>query len=76
MTFDRNNPTGLSAKSDISFLDDILAGTEDTAIAVSDKFDPNLFQNGVYVDVNGNVTRLAENWEEILADLNASDVQL
>lgn len=76
MTFDRNNPTGLSAKPDISFLDDILARTEDTAIAVSDKFDPNLFQNGVHVDVNGNVTRLAENWEEILADLNASDVQL
>lgn len=52
------------------------AYTVDTAIAVSDKFDPNLFQNGVHVDVNGNVTRLAENWEEILADLNASDVQL
>lgn len=76
MTFDRNNPTGLSAKPNISILDDILAGTEDTAIAVSDKFDPNLFQNGVHVDVNGNVTRLAENWEEILADLTESGFEL
>ena len=76
MTFDRNNPTGLSAKPNISFLDDILAGTEDTAIAVSDKFDPNLFQNGVHVDANGNVTRLAENWEEILEDLTESGFQL
>lgn len=74
MTFDRNKPTGLQTTPDISFLDDILA--EDTAIAVSDKFDPNLFQNGVHVDANGNVTHLAENWEEILADLNASHVQL
>ena len=74
MTFDRNNPTGLSDKPDISFLDDILA--EDMAIAVSDKFDPSVFKNGVHIDGNGNVTILAENWEEILADLNASDVQL
>lgn len=76
MTFDRNQLTGVSAKPDISFLDDIIAGTEDTAIVVSDKFDPSLFQNGVHVDAHGNVTRLAENWEEILADLNESGVQL
>ena len=76
MTFDRNQLTGLSSKPDISFLDDIIAGTEDTAIAVSDKFDSSLFQNGVHVDTNGNVTRLAENWEEILADLNESGFQL
>lgn len=74
MTFDRNNPTGLSAKPDISFLDDILA--EDTAIAASDKFDPSVFQNGVHVDGNGNVTVLAENWEEILEDLTESGFQL
>lgn len=76
MTFDRNQLTGLSSKPDISFLDDIIAGTEDTAIAVSDKFDPSLFQNGVHVDANGNVTRLAENGEDILADLNESGFQL
>lgn len=76
MTFDRNQLTGLSAKPDISFLDDIIAGTEDTAIVVSDKFDPNMFQNGVHVDANGNATRLAENWEDILADLNESGFQL
>ena len=62
MTFDRNQLTGLSAKPDISFLDD--------------KFDPNMFQNGVHVDANGNATRLAENWEDILADLNESGFQL
>ena len=76
MTFDRNQLTGLSDKPDISFLDDIIAGTEDTMIAVSDKFDPNMFQNGVHVDANGNVTRLAENWEEILEDLTESGFQL
>lgn len=76
MTFDRNQLTGLSSKPDISFLDDIIAGTEDTAIVVSDKFDPNMFQNGVHADANGNVTRLAENWEDILADLNESGFQL
>lgn len=76
MTFDRNQLTGLSSKPDISFLDDIIAGTEDTAIVVSNKFDPNMFQNGVHVDANGNVTRLAENWEEILEDLNESGFQL
>lgn len=74
MTFDRNNLTGLSAKPNISFLDDILA--EDTAIAASDKFDPNLFQNSAHVDANGNVTRLAENWEDTLKDLNESGFQL
>lgn len=76
MTFDRNQLTGLSGKPDISFIDDIIAGTEDTAIVVSDKFDSNLFQNGVHVDANGNVTRLAENWEDILADLNESGFEL
>lgn len=76
MTFDRNNPTDLSDKPNISFLDDILAGTEDTAIVVSDKLDLGVFQNGVHVDANGNVTRLAENWEEILADLTESGFQL
>lgn len=76
MTFDRNNPTGLSDKPNISFLDDIIAGTEDTAIVVSDKFDPSMFQNGVHVDGNGNVTVLAENWEDTLKDLNESGFQL
>ena len=76
MTFDRNQLTGLSSKPDISFLDDIIASTEDTAIVVSDKFDPSLFQNGVYADANGNVTRLAENWEDTLKDLNESGFQL
>lgn len=76
MTFDRNQLTGVSTKPDISFLDDIIAGAEDTAIAVSDKFDPSLFQNGIHVDANGNVARLAENWEEILADLNESGFEL
>ena len=33
MTFDRNQLTGVSTKPDISFLDDIIAGAEDTAIA-------------------------------------------
>lgn len=55
---------------------EISDGTEDTAIVVSDKFDSNLFQNGVHVDANGNVTRLAENWEDILADLNESGFEL
>ena len=76
MTFDRNQLAGFSSKPDISFLDDIIAGTEDTTIAVSDKFDPNMFQNGVHVDANGNVTRLAENWEDILADVNESGFEL
>ena len=80
MTFDRNISTGLSAKPDISFLDDILDSTEDTMIVASDKFDPsmfqNMFQNGVHVDGNGNVTRLAENWEEILEDLTESGFEL
>ena len=76
MTFDRNQLTGVSTKPDISFLDDILASAEDTVIAVSDKFDPSVFQNGVHVDRNGNVTQLAENWKEILADLNESGFQL
>lgn len=74
MTFDRNNPTGFTTKPEISFLDDILA--EDTAIAVSNKFDPNVFQNGVHVDGNDNVTVLAENWEEILEDLTESGFEL
>ena len=52
MTFDRNNPTGLSAKPDISFLDDILAGTEDTAIAVSDKFDPKSIPKTAYTSMS------------------------
>lgn len=76
MTFNRNNPTGLSVKPDVSFLDDILANAEDTVIAVSDKFDPSVFQNGVHIDRNGNVTQLAENWEEISADLNESGFRL
>lgn len=76
MIFDRHQLSGTPTKPDTPFLDDILAGAEDTAIVVSDKFDPSLFSNGVHVDGHGNVTRLAENWEDILEDLTESGFQL
>ena len=78
--FNRNQSLPDFAKPtspEFSFLDDLNA--EDTVVVVSDKFKAQAketFKNGVFVDPNGNKSRLAENWEDLLADLNESGFQL
>lgn len=78
--FNRNQSLPDFAKptsTDFSFLDDLNA--EDTVVVVSDKFKAQAketFKNGVFVDPNGNKSRLAENWEDLIADLNDSGLQL
>ena len=78
--FNRNQSLPDFAKptpSQFSFLDDLNA--EDTVVVVSDKFKSEVketFKNGVFVDPNGNKSRLAENWEDLIADLNEAGFQL
>lgn len=78
--FNRNQSLPDFAKPtspEFSFLDDLNA--EDTVLVVSDKFKSEVketFKNGVFVDPNGNKARLAENWEDLIADLNEQGFQL
>lgn len=60
-----------------SFLDNL--HTKNTVVVVSDKFKSEVketFKNGVFVDPNGNKSRLADNWEDLISDLNEQGFQL
>lgn len=77
--FNRNQLSGsiTSNPVDFSFLDDLHA--EDTVVVVSDKFKAQAketFKDGVFVDPNGNKSRLADNWEDLISDLNEQGFQL
>lgn len=77
--FNRNQLSGniTSTPVNFSFLDDLHA--EDTVVIVSDKFKEQAkeqFKNGVFVDPNGNKARLADNWEDLISDLNEQGFQL